>query len=104
MRHDIAFALRVLRKSPGFVAVAMLTLALGIGANAAIFSVIRHVLYETLPYPESGRLAMIWLQDPEHGFPKDIMTYPRFQETRALGSFSGAAAFTEATFTLSGVE
>src|ERR1051326_6445226 len=67
--QDVRYALRLLRKSPGFVVVAVLTLALGIAANTVIFSVMNATLFRRLSFPDSDRLALVW---ETFGGPGDI--------------------------------
>ena len=74
--QDVRFALRMLRRNPGFAAIAVLVLAVGIGANAAIFSVVNAVLLKPLPYPDSERLVMLRDESTRSGFVP--MSYPAF--------------------------
>ena len=63
--QDVRFALRLLVKRPGFAAVSILTLALGVGASTSIFSVVEAVLLRPLPYPSPDRLAFVWERNRE---------------------------------------
>jgi putative ABC transport system permease protein len=80
MRQDLVYALRSLRKSPGYAAVTILTLALGIGANTAIFSVVNGVILKPLPYPAPERLVFITSQFPTLGFDQFWVSAPEFIE------------------------
>jgi predicted permease len=90
--HDLRYALRQLRRNPGFTVVALLTLALGIGVNTGIFSVVEGVLLAPLHYFEPDRLVMVWENNPR--FPRVWNSYPNFQDwQRSAHSFQRMAAF-----------
>jgi predicted permease len=92
--QDLRFGLRMLRKSPGFTAVAVLTLALGIGANTAMFSVMQGVVLAPLQYVNPDRLVMVWENNPR--FPRTWVSYPNFRDwQRSARSFQQMAAFRE---------
>jgi predicted permease len=80
MKQDLIYALRNLRKSPGYAAITVLTLALGIGANTAIFSVVNGVILKPLPYPAPERLLFITSQFPSLGFDQFWVSAPEFVE------------------------
>jgi predicted permease len=90
--QDMRYALRQLRKSPGFTTVAVITLVLGIGANTGIFSVVEAVVLAPLRYFEPDRLVMVWENNPR--FPRVWDSYPNFQDWRRNArSFQRMAAF-----------
>lgn len=99
--QDVHFALRVLRKSPGFTAIAVLTLALGIGANTALFSVVNGVLLVPLPYPHANRIVAMFQDKPN--FPKGAISYPNFLDWRQDNRcFESIAAYRWADGTIRG--
>ena len=92
--NDFKFAFRQLLKNPGFTAVAVLTLALGIGANTAMFSVINAVLLRSLPYPNSDRLVQIWQTNPRANRWGAWVSYPDFLDWRQQNTtFEEVGAF-----------
>ena len=94
MRQDLVSALRHLRKNPGYTLVTVLTLALGIGANTAIFSVVNGVVLKPLPYPNASRLVFITSQFPGLGFDQFWVSAPEFIEFRERNqSFDDVGAY-----------
>ncbi|MGI9074112.1 MAG: ADOP family duplicated permease [Bryobacteraceae bacterium] len=94
--QDIRYALHILGKNYSFTAVAVLSLALGIGANTAIFSVINSVLFRPLPYSDPGRLVDVWSQNVRQGITQGMISYPDFLDLRSQNTvFSGMAAYRE---------
>ena len=83
-RQGSRVSTRILRRSPGFTAAAVLSLALGIGANTAIFSVVNAILLRPLPYADSSRLTMLWTDDPAHGIAEEGVSYPNFDDWRTM--------------------
>jgi predicted permease len=99
--QDVRYGLRMLWKSPGFTTVAVLTLALGMGANTAIFSVVEGVSLAPLPYSQPARLVMVWENNPR--FPRVWVSYPNFRDwQRSARSFEQMAAFMEEGVDLTG--
>lgn len=106
--HDLRYGARMLGKSPGFTAVAVLTLALGIGANSAIFSLLDAALLRSLPYPDAHALAKIHLTaraDSESEVEvQPWWSYPKFEQLRDGASmFAGVAAYASSYYNLTGV-
>jgi putative ABC transport system permease protein len=101
MLNDLRFAVRMLLKNPGFTAVAVLTLALGIGANTAIFSVVDAVLLRPLAYPDSGQL--VWLCERGPDWSGGSLSYPNFTDWRNQQSvFESFGVCSGNNFTLTG--
>jgi predicted permease len=99
--QDVRYGFRMLRKSPGFTAVAVLTLALGIGANTALFSVVNGVLLNPLPFPHAEQL--VTLHESKPNFDQGSISYPNFLDWQKDNhTFSSMAVFRGYAFTLTG--
>lgn len=97
--QDLRYGLRLIRKNPGFSAVVVLTLAVGIGANTAIFSVVNAVMLRSLPFKDPDRLVRLNESNPERGWPTFSVSHPNFLDWRernqtfaAIAATSGASA------------
>jgi putative ABC transport system permease protein len=103
MLSEIKVALRGLAKSPGFTAIAIVTLALAIGANSAVFSLINALLVRPLPYQEPSRIALIWEQFKTQGLERIPCSPPEYLDLeKEFQSGTGLAAFTYQTFNVGG--
>ena len=101
--RDVRYAFRMLLRNPGFTAIALLTFAVGIGVNTAVFSVFNGVLLRPLPYPDAERITMMWVDNRLQGIKEDIGSYPGYRDWREQStSFEHVAAYTGANFTMTG--
>jgi len=86
LAQDVRYGLRTLLKNPGFTVVAVSALALGIGANSAIFSVVNAVLLRSLPFKNPDQLVMVWENAAHLGFPKNTPAPPNFLDWQRQNS------------------
>jgi len=86
-------SLRPWTRTPLVAATIIFTIALAVGANTAVLSVLRAVLLNPLPYPASGRLAILWTEDPTHDVHQEGVSYPNYADWRSMNH-----AFTEISF------
>lgn len=101
--QDMRYAMRQLRRNPSFTAVVVLILALGIGANTGIFSVVHDVLLKPLPYKDPDRLVMVWEQNPHRGWFENIVSAANFLDGQKQNHvFTDIAAFEVSSFNLTG--
>ena len=104
LSQDLRYGARLLLRSPGFSAVAIVTLALGIGANTAIFSVVNAFLLRPLPFADSSRLMRLWPTDAKRGLaPYPTTSYPNFADWKTQSrSFEQVEAYNTRSFNITG--
>src|SRR5262245_63985692 len=92
--QDLRYGARMLAKNPGFASVAVITLALGVGANSALFSVVNAILLRPFPYGEPERLVVVWETQLSSGMPAMFASPPNYRDWRAQQTvFEEMAAF-----------
>jgi hypothetical protein len=100
---DARHAFRALRRTPAFSLIAILTFAIGIGANAAIFTVVDGVLIRGLPYPDADRITMVWVDNRRSQIKEDVASYLSYRDWRDQNtSYAHLAAYWESAFALTG--
>src|ERR1700733_2508231 len=105
MLSDIRYALRGFRRAPLFAIVAVLSLAIGIGANSAIFSVVNALLLRPLPYPDPDRLAVLWLRSPGINILQDLPSPDEYIDVQNENrSFEEMSISQGGTATLAGLD
>jgi putative ABC transport system permease protein len=101
--QDIRYGLRVMRKNPGFIAIAVFALALGVGANTAIFSVVNAILLHPINYENPDQLVMVWEKSAKRGFGQIPTSLPNFTDLRTDNrSLEDLGAFADSNFNLTG--
>lgn len=101
--RDVRHAARVILRAPGFSVIAILTFAVGIGVNTAVFNVVNGVLLRPLPYPDADRITMLWMDNRRQGIREDITSYPAYIDWKTQSrSYEHMAAVTPAAFSLTG--
>ena len=101
--QDLRYTVRVLLKKPAFTAIVVLALAIGIGANTAIFSVVNAILLRPLPYKDFDRISMIWMDNPKLGVTEDWHTYANYVDYKEQNQvYEDMAAFNNRSFNLTG--
>jgi putative ABC transport system permease protein len=101
--RDLRYGVRRMLKRPGLTAVVVVALALGIGANTAIFSVVNGVLLNPLPYPKPDRLAMVWMNNTRMKMDEDIHSYPNYRDYKEQNrTFEQLAVYSPRSFNLTG--
>ncbi|MCA1558040.1 MAG: ABC transporter permease, partial [Acidobacteria bacterium] len=103
LRHDLSYSLRQLLKNPGFTVVAILSLAIGIGANSAIFSVTNSLILRPLPYRDADRLVILWNRSPGLNVAQDWFSPAQYHDVKTQNHvFEETAVTIGGSFNLTG--